>query len=101
MRIRISASARKELVDAMAYHDREKERLGAELAEEINRAVRLIAERPMVGTDIGKGERKFTVDRFRYNVIYRIEAKTVYVLAIAHHRRKPNYWRKRKPDRRE
>lgn len=71
----------------------EKERLGEELADEIERAVRLIAERPMVGSDIGEGERKFTVDRFRYNVIYRIQGKTIYVLAIAHHRRKPNYWR--------
>jgi plasmid stabilization system protein ParE len=60
--------------------------------------VRLIAERPLAGSDIGNGERKFTVDRFRYNVIYRIEEKTVFVLAIAHHRRKPNYWRKRNDD---
>lgn len=98
MRIRISTSARKELVDAIQYHEREREGLGQELAEEIDRAVRLIAERPMVGSDIGKGERKFTIDRFRYNVIYRVEEKTVFVLAIAHHRRKPNYWRKRKHD---
>ncbi len=93
MKIRISASARKELVNAIDYHNAEKARPGGELADEIERAVRLIAERPMVGSDIGEGERKFTVDRFRYNVIYRIEQKTVYVLAIAHHRRKPNYWR--------
>jgi toxin ParE1/3/4 len=93
VRIRISASARKELVNAIDYHNTEKARLGEELADEIEQAVRLIAERPMVGSDIGEGERKFTVDRFRYSVIYRIEQKTVYVLAIAHHRRKPNYWR--------
>ena len=82
-------------MDAIQYHEREREGIGQELSEEIDRAVRLIAERPMVGGDIGKGERKFTVDRFRYNVIYRVEEKTVFVLAIAHHRRKPNYWRKR------
>lgn len=98
MRIRISASARKELTDAIEYHNREKERLGEELAAEITRVIRMIAERPLIGSDIGKGERKFPVDRFHYNVIYRIEEKTVFVLAIAHHRRKPNCWRKRKPD---
>ncbi len=54
MRIRISAAARKELVDAIQYHDRERERLGEALAEEIDRAVRLIAERPLVGSDIGQ-----------------------------------------------
>jgi toxin ParE1/3/4 len=82
-------------VDAIQYHEREREGFGEQLAEEIDRAVRLIAERPMLGSDIGKGERKFTIDRFRYNVIYRAEEKTVFVLAIAHHRRKPNYWRER------
>jgi toxin ParE1/3/4 len=92
VRIRLAKSARKEL-DAIQYHERERAGIGEELAEEIDRAVRLIAERPMVGSDIGKGERKFTVDRFRYNVIYRIEEKMLFVLAIAHHRRKPNYWR--------
>lgn len=96
MRIRLAKSARKELVEAIQYHEKERAGIGEELAEEIDRVVRLIAERPMVGSDIGKGERKFTVDRFRYNVIYRIEEKTLFVLAIAHHRRKPNYWRKRK-----
>lgn len=80
----------------MKYHEEERAGLGRELADEIQRAVRLIAERPMAGTDIGKGERKYTVDRFRYNVIYRVEEKAVNVLAVAHHRRKPNYWRKRK-----
>lgn len=95
MRIRLAKSARKELVEAIQYHEKGRAGIGEELAEEIDRAVRLIAERPMVGSDIGKGERKFTVDRFRYNVIYRIEEKTLFVLAIAHHRRKPNYWRKR------
>ena len=80
----------------MKYHDGERAGLGRELAEEIEQAIRLIAERPMAGTDIGKGERKFTVDRFRYNVIYRIEDETLNVLAVGHHRRKPNYWRKRR-----
>lgn len=98
MRIKISSSARKELVDAIRYHEREREGFGEELAEEIDRAVRLIAERPLVGSEIGEGERKFTVDRFRYNVIYRVEEKTVFVLAIAHHRRKPNYWRETERD---
>lgn len=80
----------------MKYHEGERTGLALELAEEIDRAVRLIREQPMAGTDIGKGERKFTVGRFRYNIIYRIEEKAIDVLAIAHHRRKPNYWRKRK-----
>ena len=52
----------------------------------------------MIGIDIGKGERRFTVDRFHYDVVYRIERKSVLVLAVAHHRRKPRYWRKRKRD---
>ncbi len=66
----------------MKYHEGEGAGLARELANEIDRVVRMIKDRPMAGNDIGKGERKFTIDRFRYNIIYRIEEETINVLAI-------------------
>ena len=33
--------------------------------------------------------------RFPYTVFYEIEGSVVFVLAVAHHRREPGYWRHR------
>ncbi len=35
-------------------------------------------------------------DRFPYYLIYSISSETVYILAIAHERRKPGYWETRR-----
>ena len=40
-----------------------------------------------------EGNRKRVLHRFPYSVIYEVLGSTVTVLAMAHHRRKPGYWR--------
>lgn len=86
-------SALQDLHDAAAYHDRERPGLGDDLIDAFEAAARRIAERPEIGSGAGQGERKLVLRRFRYSVIYRVEADTVFVLAFAHHRREPGYWR--------
>ena len=41
------------------------------------------------------GIRRYLLRHFPYKVFYEIEGQSVTVLAIAHHRRKPGYWRVR------
>ena len=40
-----------------------------------------------------QGNRKRMLKRFPYSVIYTLSEKTVTIIAIAHHRRRPKYWR--------
>jgi plasmid stabilization system protein ParE len=52
----------------------------------------------IAGTPLGNaadedGNRKRLLHRFPYSVIYEVMGNTVTVLAVAHHRRRPNYWR--------
>jgi hypothetical protein len=35
------------------------------------------------------------VNRFPYNVVYRIRDDDIYVVAVAHTSRRPNYWKDR------
>lgn len=35
--------------------------------------------------------------RFPFSVIYSVEAETIVVFAVAHHRRRPGYWLRRVP----
>ena len=43
------------------------------------------------------GVRRFRLTRFPYGIIYQVSADTISVLAFAHHRRHPLYWRDRLP----
>ena len=48
-----------------------------------------------MGSHLERGVRKLRVNRFPYNLVYRILSDEVLVLAIAHHRRRPSYWQYR------
>ena len=42
------------------------------------------------------GTRKYLLRRFPYAVIYRVTGATIQVVAVAHGRRRPGYWQRRK-----
>ena len=60
-------------------------------------AERDIAEDPLRRRADENGDRRNVLKHFPYSVVYEIIGKTVTVLAEAHHRRRPNYWRADKP----
>jgi plasmid stabilization system protein ParE len=39
--------------------------------------------------------RQLRVNRFPYNVVYRIRELDIYVVAVAHSSRRPDYWKNR------
>ncbi len=39
--------------------------------------------------------RRFVLRRYPFSVVYRVTGETVQVIAFAHGRRRPGYWRKR------
>ena len=41
------------------------------------------------------GTRRYLLDRFPFSVIYREKDGMIQLIALAHHRRKPEYWAKR------
>jgi plasmid stabilization system protein ParE len=64
--------------------------------DEIERALDMLGENPLIGTPTRWGVvRSFTIRRFPYNLFYADQPTRVYVLAIAHHRRRPGYWVRR------
>ncbi len=42
-----------------------------------------------------EGTRRFLLDRFPYEVVYLVGADRVVVIAVAHCKRRPGYWRER------
>lgn len=62
---------------------------------ELDLGVERIREAPQRWPRYGKGARRYILPRFPFSVIYRMKGEVIEVVAVAHHRRKPGYWRSR------
>lgn len=88
-----------DLDDAVAWHENQRAGLGDELRFEVERAVERIENDPTLGIRHGKGPTLFyKVKRFRYLIYYAELADEIWIAAVAHERRRPGYWRRRKPE---
>jgi plasmid stabilization system protein ParE len=76
------------------YRERNETAAEAFLAE-LDRAVELISEGPMQWPTHLHGTRRFLLRRFPFGVVYRQIGETVQIVAFAHARRKPGYWKGR------
>jgi plasmid stabilization system protein ParE len=76
------------------YRDRNISAADAFLAE-LDRAVELISESPMRWPIYIHSTRHFLLRRFPFGVVYRVFVETVQIVAVAHGRRKPGYWKGR------
>ncbi len=50
---------------------------------------------PEAGERVGHEVRRKVLQRFPYSILYTAERWRVWVVAVAHHKRKPDYWRSR------
>jgi plasmid stabilization system protein ParE len=87
--------AEEDLAEAALFLEQRVTGLGDGLVMEVERSLVRLGRNPYVGPDVGDGARKLQMGRFPYGLIYRVEAERVLVLAVAHSRRRPGYWRNR------
>jgi plasmid stabilization system protein ParE len=81
---------------AAAQWYRERSPLAADaFLAELDRAVQRIAEKPEMYSSYIRGTRRYLLQRFPFYLVYRQIAKKLEIIAIAHGRRKPGYWKKR------
>jgi len=98
-RTRFLELAESELEEAIAYFNRRIEGLGDRFEREVEATVALIAEYPEIGSPITKRVRKFRVRKFKHKVIYIFDGDEIIIIAVAHHKKRPRYWRHRIPPR--
>lgn len=84
--------AEAEFATASEFYRAERPGLATEFADELNRAVEFVRANPEAGTPIRREIRRWLVRRFPYSIIYREEESQIYILALAHQRRRPEYW---------
>jgi toxin ParE1/3/4 len=92
----LSAEAAEELAHAVAfYREQASASVANALLDEFTRAASLIVEHLGLGTPTSRGRRLMPLRRFPFSLLYRIEGDEVRISAVAHHSRRPGYWRGR------
>jgi plasmid stabilization system protein ParE len=76
------------------YRER-SETAAARFRRELDSAVERIAERPEAGAPYLEKSRRILLRRFPFFIVYRFRQARIDVIAVAHARRRPGYWRKR------
>ncbi|PYS39172.1 MAG: hypothetical protein DMG14_14995 [Acidobacteria bacterium] len=90
-------AASKEFSAAVRWYEEQRPGLGGEFFDAVVDATSLIQVQPEIGTPSRDGRtRRVLVQGFPYQVVYRVSADEIVIVAIAHLKRRPGYWRKRK-----
>ena len=89
-----------ELTESARWYEEAQPGLGDDFLDAASEAVELILEWPRVGSVIPGWNREPVVrskaiERFPYRVLYYLTDTELMVVAFAHTRRKPGYWKDR------
>jgi toxin ParE1/3/4 len=63
--------------------------------DELDHAMERIVTFPNLGGSYSSGTRRYVMKRFPFTLIYRERHRIIEIVAVAHARRKPGYWKKR------
>ena len=96
MNIRVHELAKHEIDDGFHWYESQIDGLGLKFKEEVFFAIKRIQVNPVLYYALNKNLRRCLLVKFPYKVIYSIDESEIYILAVAHQRRRPNYWTKRK-----
>ena len=76
------------------YRER-NETASGRFQRELDRAIERISERPEAGSPYLSDTRRALLRRYPFFVVYRVRRDEVQIVAVAHARRRPGYWRGR------
>ena len=88
--------AESEINEAADFYDLESPGLGSVFIEEVERAIESITHFPDAAPFIRGRVRKKTLLKFPYSIVYSVRLDEIRLLAMAHQKRRPFYWRGRR-----
>jgi toxin ParE1/3/4 len=92
----IHSEAIEELDGAVSYYEDQKVGLGLDFLAEVEQTLSKIQQNPNLGAVYKvTGLRRYVIQRFPFLVFYAELEELIWVVAIAHGKRRPEYWRKR------
>jgi plasmid stabilization system protein ParE len=94
-KLRIEERAEAEARAAFLWYLARSGRAAEQFQAAVEESIALIAGDPASSPELEPGlRRRLVLHRFPYAVIYRVLGDEVHILAFAHLRRRPGYWRR-------
>jgi len=84
--------ARADLLEGLGHYRDQSPRVAQRLLAEVRRVVRFVETHPLASPRVRGDVRRRSLLRFPYSLIYYLDGESVVVVALAHHRRRPDYW---------
>ncbi len=88
-------AAVEEAAEAHRWYAERSPRAALAFDEALNSAVQQMASHPKRWAKYLHGTRHLILQKFPYVVVYRVVDSSIEVIAVAHERRRPGYWKSR------
>lgn len=95
MLVSLSEEALAEIEESRAWYRERSHSAEASFLHEVDRAIHLIAAAPHRWPPYLWGTRRYVFTTFPYSLVYLLDDEIVNVVAVAHDKRRPGYWRNR------
>ena len=95
--LRTSKLAADEFTAAVRWYEEQRPGLGADFYRAVTETTALIETHPEIGTPASADHltRRVLVSRFPYQLVYRLRPSEIVIVAVAHLKRRPGYWKNR------
>ena len=74
------------------WYEKELNGLGYAFISELENAYESVAYAPQTWSPFKYGFRRYILSKFPFSIVYKEEQDFIYVLAVMHNSRNPNYW---------
>ena len=95
-KVEIHEEAAREYEAALEWYLERSLLAASKFVDALSRGMDMIVDAPHRWTAGSHGTRRFLLQRFPFAIVYRELPAAIQVLAIAHARRKPGYWKQRR-----
>lgn len=87
--------AEMEFIEAIDYYESCQQGLGEDFYFEVHTAIQRIIDFPDAWPVLDEDVRRCLIHRFPYGILYSIDKQEVFILAVMHLCRDPDYWKHR------
>ena len=84
-----------EVLESARFYERQSKGLGWRFLRAVREAEARIVRTPHAFPFLDEPIRKCVLPGFPFNVLFQIGDANMFIVAVAHHRRRPRYWRRR------
>ncbi|MGA7876618.1 MAG: type II toxin-antitoxin system RelE/ParE family toxin [Desulfoferrobacter sp.] len=95
MRYGFHPEAEAEFLDAIDYYEGCESGLGYDFAVEVHSTIESILSFPNAWTVLKDDIRRCQIRRFPYGIVYSQDGDFIFILAVMHLHRDPDYWKDR------